>query len=106
MWGTQCFLQGTYCTGNGRETLDHWVPKSKGGRDTVWNLRPSCSECNAEKGNMSPEQWARQTLQTFTEGLPPAVRTPLPKPSGKYEFATLSELNRHLEALRNTSLAD
>ncbi len=41
-----------YCgTANGRLTLDHVVPKSRGG-DSVWeNVVTSCAPCNLRKGN-------------------------------------------------------
>jgi 5-methylcytosine-specific restriction endonuclease McrA len=32
-------------------TLDHFVPKSKGGKNTVDNLRASHGECNNKRGN-------------------------------------------------------
>ncbi|MEA5467916.1 HNH endonuclease [Spirulina sp. 06S082] len=32
-------------------TLDHLLPKSKGGSDCLENLRLACLECNQERGN-------------------------------------------------------
>lgn len=32
-------------------TVDHVVPKSKGGTDADWNLRSLCRKCNSEKGD-------------------------------------------------------
>jgi 5-methylcytosine-specific restriction endonuclease McrA len=32
-------------------TIDHIIPRSKGGKDTLKNLDPMCSGCNARKGN-------------------------------------------------------
>lgn len=51
-----------YCgTTSGRLTLDHVVPRSRGG-DSVWeNVVTSCAPCNLRKGNRSLEQ-ARMTL--------------------------------------------
>lgn len=97
-WGTQCMLMGTYCTGDGRETIDHWVPTSKGGPNVVENLRPSCLNCNQEKGNMTPSQWEVWTGHSFGESV-----LPLPRPrqgSNPYEFATLSDLQENLRKLR------
>src|SRR6058998_2428873 len=48
-----------YCgTANGRLTLDHVVPRSRGG-DSVWeNVVTSCAPCNMRKGNRLPEEVA------------------------------------------------
>ena len=32
-------------------TLDHLKPRSKGGSNSVDNLRPCCNSCNVNKGN-------------------------------------------------------
>jgi len=32
-------------------TIDHRLPRSKGGKDTLENLDPMCSACNTRKGN-------------------------------------------------------
>ena len=40
-----------YCGSTGRLTLDHVVPRSRGG-DSVWeNVVTSCAPCNLRKGN-------------------------------------------------------
>jgi 5-methylcytosine-specific restriction endonuclease McrA len=46
-----------YCgNANGRLTLDHVVPRSKGG-DSVWeNVVTSCAPCNLKKGNKDPHE--------------------------------------------------
>jgi 5-methylcytosine-specific restriction endonuclease McrA len=46
-----------YCgTTSGRMTLDHVVPRSRGG-DSVWeNVVTSCAPCNLRKGNRLPEE--------------------------------------------------
>lgn len=37
-------------------TIDHVIPKSKGGRNTWDNLVTACGSCNAYKGNMTPNK--------------------------------------------------
>jgi 5-methylcytosine-specific restriction endonuclease McrA len=32
-------------------TVDHIIPRSKGGADELFNKQPMCSPCNAKKGN-------------------------------------------------------
>ena len=45
-----------YCGSAGRLTLDHVVPRSRGG-DSVWeNVVTSCAPCNLRKGNRLPEE--------------------------------------------------
>jgi len=46
-----------YCgTANGRLTLDHVVPRSKGG-ESIWeNVVTACAPCNLRKGDRTPEQ--------------------------------------------------
>lgn len=50
-----------YCgTGGGRLTLDHVVPRSRGG-DSVWeNVVTSCAPCNLRKGNRLLEEAAME----------------------------------------------
>jgi 5-methylcytosine-specific restriction endonuclease McrA len=46
-----------YCgTSGGRLTLDHVVPRSRGG-ESIWeNVVTSCAPCNLRKGNRLPEE--------------------------------------------------
>jgi len=37
-------------------TIDHVIPKSKGGEDTWENLVTACLPCNNRKGNRTPEE--------------------------------------------------
>lgn len=47
--------QCQYCHTSKDLTLDHLIPRSKGGK-TVWtNLVTACKKCNARKGNSTPE---------------------------------------------------
>ena len=35
-------------------TIDHLIPKSKGGPSTIDNFVPSCDKCNKLKGDLDP----------------------------------------------------
>ena len=50
-----------YCgTNGGKLTLDHVVPRSRGG-DSVWeNVVTSCAPCNLRKGNRLPHEVAME----------------------------------------------
>lgn len=52
-----------YC-GCGRElTLDHVIPQSKGGKDTWDNLVTACRSCNAEKADLTLEEYGKEIPQ-------------------------------------------
>lgn len=51
-----------YCGCRDQLTIDHVLPKSRGGRDTWENLATACTPCNNRKGNRTPEE-AGMTLQ-------------------------------------------
>ncbi len=51
-----------YCRAkNGQLTLDHIIPRSRGGQDTWENLVAACVRCNVKKGNRTPKE-ANMTL--------------------------------------------
>lgn len=45
-----------YCGSTRNLTVDHLVPRCKGGTDTWDNLLIACSRCNTVKGHKTPEQ--------------------------------------------------
>ncbi|MBG9445583.1 hypothetical protein ABE66_13205 [Cytobacillus firmus] len=45
-----------YCKGFGN-TIDHLIPKSKGGKTTFSNCVCACEKCNKEKGNLSIKEF-------------------------------------------------
>ncbi|WP_448379732.1 HNH endonuclease [Gloeomargarita sp.] len=52
-----------YCGYTGEDlTLDHVIPKSRGGADSWENIVTACVRCNIKKGNRTPEE-ARLTLR-------------------------------------------
>ena len=52
-----------YCGSRDRLTIDHVLPKSRGGRDTWENLVTACTRCNTRKGNRTPEEAAMPLLK-------------------------------------------
>ena len=45
-----------YCGSRSNLTVDHVVPRSKGGTSSWDNIVASCAPCNRRKGNASPRQ--------------------------------------------------
>ena len=50
----------TYC-GGCADTVDHILPRSRGGGDTWFNLVAACRPCNGLKGDQTPQE-ARMTM--------------------------------------------
>lgn len=51
-----------YCGSRSDLTVDHVLPKSRGGRDRWDNLVAACNRCNNRKGNRTPDE-ADMTLR-------------------------------------------
>lgn len=49
-----------YCGSNERLTLDHVIPKSKGGPNTWTNLVTCCGDCNVKKGDLDVDVFTEQ----------------------------------------------
>lgn len=45
-----------YCGSNRHLTLDHVIPKSRGGRNDWTNLVTSCQKCNLKKADKTPDE--------------------------------------------------
>ena len=45
-----------YCESTKNLTIDHVMPKSRGGKSTWQNLVAACSKCNSLKGDRTPEE--------------------------------------------------
>ena len=45
-----------YCGSKRNLTIDHIMPRSRGGKNTWANLVTCCSNCNLRKGNRTPEE--------------------------------------------------
>jgi 5-methylcytosine-specific restriction endonuclease McrA len=50
-----CQYCGKHCTGKDA-TLDHVVPKSRGGKSNWTNIVLACRKCNGKKDNRTPEE--------------------------------------------------
>lgn len=52
-----------YCGSTQDLTIDHIVPRSRGGKDTWENLVTACNHCNHKKGNRTPREAGLQLLR-------------------------------------------
>ena len=52
-----------YCGSKKDLTLDHLIPRSKGGKSSWTNLVTACKTCNSKKGDYTPEEMGL-TLKT------------------------------------------
>ena len=52
-WHYKC----AYCGDGNNLTIDHVVPRSKGGTDFTKNVVCCCSDCNQRKGHEPWEEW-------------------------------------------------
>ena len=61
-----------YCGSNGSLTLEHMLPRSRGGPDIPDNAVWVCAECNSRKGSKRLYEWYglenRNTLPRIAEG--------------------------------------
>jgi 5-methylcytosine-specific restriction endonuclease McrA len=51
-----------YCGGNKKLTIDHVIPKSRGGENSWENMVTCCFDCNSRKGNKTAKE-ANMTLR-------------------------------------------
>jgi 5-methylcytosine-specific restriction endonuclease McrA len=59
-----------YCGSEKHLTLDHVLPRSRGGRNTWDNLVACCSSCNHHKGNKTPDEAGMRFLvRPYTPGV-------------------------------------
>jgi hypothetical protein len=75
-----------------KATVDHLIPKSRGGKWCWENLVTACSECNQRKGNRTPEEAGMELL--FKPKRPPAFEIALNRWKGRFteEFVSVVAL--------------
>ncbi len=82
-----------YCGKKGEE-IEHIVPKSKGGTNSVKNLTLSCRECNIAKGNLTLEAFGKKIGKDLSHLKPKKT----PKQASIIQSArtyTIKELSRN-----------
>lgn len=62
-----------YCGSTKNLTLDHVIPRSKGGKHSWDNVVTACERCNAKKGDRTPEQAGMQLRTQPKAPMHPAV---------------------------------
>jgi 5-methylcytosine-specific restriction endonuclease McrA len=67
-YGTTCHL----CRQPGADSADHLTPRSKGGTDTLANLRPAHHGCNSLRGDLDLPSWFAAHPVPRAEPLPPS----------------------------------
>lgn len=55
-----------YCGGNA-DTIEHLMPRSKGGTDALANLAAACRSCNRLRGNQSLVRFLRKITSVLRE---------------------------------------
>lgn len=66
--GQNCYYCGRKLM-YGKVSLDHYLPRSAGGTDDVFNLVTSCKKCNGGKRNDIPTDVEKKHLEGFIQGV-------------------------------------
>lgn len=64
--GFGCYLCGVFLP-PWDWTIDHVLPRSRGGMTEQTNLRQACAPCNHDKGSMTLREWRRFVLTQAVE---------------------------------------
>ncbi len=62
-----------YCGTSKRLTLDHVIPRSRGGQHTWDNVVAACERCNSRKGSCTPQEAGMQLHKTPKTPIHPAI---------------------------------
>lgn len=90
-WNYRC----AYCGVKDRLTLDHVVPRSRGGSDSVTNLVAACNSCNQRKGNRSLTEFLARRPELLIK-----IRGQLKKPLRDAAAMNATRLALHRELLQ------
>ncbi len=82
--------QCQYCGTSKNLTIDHVIPKSKGGKSTWTNLATACQKCNAKKGDYSLEEVG---LKLMNQPMKPSYVMFLRESNGRVQNEWLPYLN-------------
>jgi hypothetical protein len=80
-WNHEC----AYCGSDEVLTLDHIVPRSKGGSDRVTNVLCACKKCNHSKGYQKWYDWYLQQPFFTTERLSDIIEWQKQKVESNYQ---------------------
>lgn len=79
--GGRCFYCGKPLSFGGG-TLDHHLPRARGGPSAVYNLVLCCRACNREKGDAVPPDWEGTVCALFSRAVGDGA-LPLPPGEGR-----------------------
>lgn len=63
----KCCYCETKLTGRVVATIEHIVPRSKGGKEIGENKRPCCFQCNSWRGNKSLNYWRSEIVELLND---------------------------------------
>ncbi len=70
IYGSLC----VYCNTYEADSIDHIIPKSKRGSNTIQNLLPACCDCNSKKSSINITSWSKNCLE-FRKNLNNIIKT-------------------------------
>lgn len=89
-WGPKSTWRCVYCGHSAPDgSVDHFIPRERGGTDLPWNLVPACGPCNRSKSAHDPLLWMQ------TVGLPDSTITALQTITRSPEWTRASAGHRY-----------
>jgi 5-methylcytosine-specific restriction endonuclease McrA len=81
-----------YCDSSERPTIDHIVPKARGGTDRISNLVVACWQCNCDKGDLPIDEFCPERAEAIVAAARRWYRT---KASRAIRVDTVTALDGH-----------